>query len=369
MRRHRFSGDGWRGRVHQLFTAVATIAFACCVLLVARISSAQQGRGEVPERIQWTVGPAEADLGGVARLQVPTGYRFTGVPGSKLWMELTNNPYEGELGVLIPPFNEHAGELPAWYIVFSYEAIGHVKDDEKDELGGEAAAAMLQVIREATERGNQERRSRGWPGLTVLGWHQTPHYDPATRNLTWAMRASDGAGTTVNYDSRVLGRRGVMTVKMVLGEEQVAAAVPAYRMVVGGLTFKAGETHAEFRSGDKVAQYGLVGLVTGGSAVAAVKWWKPLVKFGAVLVAVLAVLGRKIASLFGIKGAPQVATVGADGSAAAAEQTVDPDEPASDTPVLVPCPSCKRMNRVPNSRLHDRPKCGSCGSPLMRGRQ
>lgn len=38
-----------------------------------------------------------------------------------------------------------------------------------------------------------------------------------------------------------------------------------------GFKFNQGETYAEFRQGDKVATYGLVGLVAGGAAFAAGK--------------------------------------------------------------------------------------------------
>jgi thioredoxin 2 len=29
------------------------------------------------------------------------------------------------------------------------------------------------------------------------------------------------------------------------------------------------------------------------------------------------------------------------------------------------CPACATKNRVPDERLHDDPKCGKCGAPLM----
>src|SRR4051794_21765440 len=77
------------------------------------------------QQIQWTVGPAEADLGGGARLQVPSGYRFTGPDGARIWAQLCNNPYAGELGVLTPP----VGATSIWYVLFSYDDVGHVSDD------------------------------------------------------------------------------------------------------------------------------------------------------------------------------------------------------------------------------------------------
>ena len=38
------------------------------------------------------------------------------------------------------------------------------------------------------------------------------------------------------------------------------------------------------------------------------------------------------------------------------------------THLLLPCPSCSAMNRVPAARLADRPTCGRCHEPLFGGR-
>lgn len=37
-------------------------------------------------------------------------------------------------------------------------------------------------------------------------------------------------------------------------------------------------------------------------------------------------------------------------------------------PVLIACPSCSTLNRVPAGRLGERPVCGRCRSPLFTGR-
>jgi thioredoxin 2 len=38
-----------------------------------------------------------------------------------------------------------------------------------------------------------------------------------------------------------------------------------------------------------------------------------------------------------------------------------------DASVLLPCPACNTVNRVPESRLADRPVCGSCKQRLFNG--
>lgn len=40
----------------------------------------------------------------------------------------------------------------------------------------------------------------------------------------------------------------------------------------------------------------------------------------------------------------------------------------SDSPILVPCPHCGAMNRVPQSRLAQSPQCGRCHEALFAGK-
>lgn len=40
----------------------------------------------------------------------------------------------------------------------------------------------------------------------------------------------------------------------------------------------------------------------------------------------------------------------------------------SASPFTLPCPHCGAVNRLPASRLHDRPNCGRCRQPLFTGR-
>ncbi|HVS72980.1 MAG TPA: DUF2167 domain-containing protein [Phycisphaerae bacterium] len=266
------------------------------VALLAALALARACRADAAAefaKIHWTVGPATVPVGSMATLKLPEGYRFTDSAGAVIWSRLTENPSHGELGVLIPP----ADSDHTWFMLFAFDAMGYVKDDDK--LDSSAAASILQSVREATEASNEERRKNGWDTMTVVGWEKAPFYDPATHFLTWGIRGrTSGGSENVNYDSRVLGRRGVMKVTLVDDPGAIEATVPTYNSLVTSIAFKPGETYAEFRSGDKVAEYGLVGLITGGTAVVAVKFWKPLMKLGAVVVAAVAGLLTKIKNLF-----------------------------------------------------------------------
>ena len=281
---------------------VMTVA-VCAAVFSASVAKAQSSRRG--SDIEWQVGPGTGQLGDVAQVRIPEDYRFTGKTGVRRFMELTQNPVSGtELGVLVPP--EQSGSK--WFVIFEFNSIGYVKDDDKNKLD---ANAILQSIKEGTKASNEERRQRGWAEMEILGWHTPPRYNQTTNNLTWAIRGSSEGDEVVNYSVRLLGRRGVMDADLVLDPTQVITAVPDFEQLLKGFEFKTGSRYAEFTAGDKVASYGLTALVAGGAGVALAKSgllgkiWKLLV-FGAV--AGLAAIKRAFAALMGKKPAEGPAT-------------------------------------------------------------
>ena len=172
-----------------------------------------------------------------------------------------------------------------WFVVFSYNASGYVKDNEGATLD---AAAILKNIQTGTEEANKERQTRGWGALHIDGWQRAPFYDPRTHNLTWSTRVRDETGNvSINHSVRLLGRGGVMHADLVADPEQMTTAVPTFDGVLSNYHFKEGRTYAEWREGDKVASYGLTALIAGGAGAVAMKTGL-LVKFWKLLVAIFA---------------------------------------------------------------------------------
>lgn len=280
-----------------------SIVLTALALLAPATANAQVDRSEIIKRykeIKWVNGPATGELGN-ASIKIPAGYRFCGADGAEAFCHFTGNNYNGELGVLEPVAK--GKEEPPYFILFTFENSGYVKDDEKDELNDKFADTLLKQFKEGTEAGNKDRAALGAGPIHVTGWSQKPFYDDQTKNLTWAVIVSGEGGSSVNYESKVLGRRGVMSVNMVIDQDKVAATVPEYRKLIGGFAYKSGDTYAEFRDGDKIAEYGLIGLASGGIALAAVKWWKPLMKFGIFIIAAVGLGIKKVLSMFKSKPA------------------------------------------------------------------
>jgi uncharacterized membrane-anchored protein len=234
----------------------------------------EDNEGSVFSRVKWQRGPSKAGMGTIAEIEVPDGYIFAGGDDTRLLMEALHNPINGnELGFFAPT-------SLVWFVVFEFSEVGYVRDDERDKLD---ADKMLASIQQATERSNKQRAKHGWPPLEIIGWEQAPFYEPESHNLTWAIRAQSLGEPVVNYNTRLLGRRGVMSVALVLTPEQLAETVPVFKSALRTYSFKPGGRYAEYRQGDKIARYGLTALVAGGATAVAMKTglfkylWKALV--------------------------------------------------------------------------------------------
>lgn len=266
-------------------------------------------------RIDWVDGPVSARLGDIAEIKVPSGYRFTGKDGTRKFLELTQNPPQGnELGTIIPEVSKEAdgNNSEFWFVIFEFNEVGFVKDDDRDKLD---ADALLKSIKAGTEESNEERAKRGWAAYHVTGWYRPPFYNVSSKNLTWAIQGYAVTGekqeSSVNYSVRILGRRGTMNVDLVLDPNLVNTAALKFETLLTGFSFLPGSRYAEFRAGDKVAEYGLATLVAGGAvAVAAktgllAKLWKLIAAAIAALLAFLKRLWNYFKRLLAGKGSEE----------------------------------------------------------------
>jgi uncharacterized membrane-anchored protein len=240
--------------------------------LGASVASAQQGlspeqRREEFAKLPWQVGPASGAVGSKATLQVPDKARLLPESHGARFLELTGNlPQPGQT-ILV------GGN---WWAVFSFSDIGYIKDDEKLD-----ADELLKTLKASDGPSNEERKKRGIPQLTTDGWAVPPHFDPQTKHLEWGLRlrAEGDLNPVINYTVRMLGRSGYESVTLVSDPTTLERDVAELKAMLKGFAFNGGESYAEFKAGDRVAEIGLGALVLGGAAAAAVKggWWKSLV--------------------------------------------------------------------------------------------
>ena len=277
--------------IHRLLRAVLAGVAGFIVLAVAWPAAPQDS----PERdtarqqmaaLSWQRGPADAQIGKIATLKVAEGQAFLDAPNTRKFLELNRNPPRDNHYTLI-------GGDGTWFAVFYFEDSGYVKDDEKLD-----AAALLKSLQETDEPSNKERKRLGMPPIYTVGWHVPPHYDPLTKRLEWGMRLrTEDNDAIVNYTIRLLGRRGIVHATLVSDPEHLDRDIADFKKALTAYAFIPGETYAEYRAGDRVAEYGLAALVLGGGAAVAVKsgFGKALGKF---IVAGVVGLGSAVAAFF-----------------------------------------------------------------------
>jgi uncharacterized membrane-anchored protein len=131
---------------------------------------------------------------------------------------------------------------------------------------------MLKDLQEADKDNNQARKEAGYPALELVGWAEPPHYDAANKKLYWAkeLHSEGSEQNTVNYDIRVLGRRGYLSLNAVARMEELAEVKTGMQQLLPMVEFDAGSRYADYDKGtDKVAAYGIAALIGGGIAAKA----------------------------------------------------------------------------------------------------
>lgn len=214
--------------------------------------------------------PQSGDIvlrGGIAKVTVPATLRYlspedTETVLAKLW----GNPKgERSLGMLVPAgFDPFADE--SWAVVIDFDESGYVKDDDAAKID---YAKLLSQMRDDMKEGNKARKKQGYEAVELVGWATTPRYDAAAKKLYWAKELKFGtaSGNTLNYNIRMLGRRGVLVLNAVAGMNQLKTVEAATPALLAAVNFEPGHRYADFNaSTDKAASYGIAALVAGGVA-------------------------------------------------------------------------------------------------------
>lgn len=236
-------------------------------------------------------GPKTIALGESIKLELPEKRRFLGQPEAGDFMRSMGNLYNDNLlGVVFP-----VEEDEDWMVTLRYDSEGFIKDDEK--LDGNE---ILESLREGEDDYNEERRKLGFPALHAEGWLEEPRYDKANHHLVWALIVTSENGSSVNLNTRLLGRKGYVSVNLVADRDDIERYRASGAEILHATTFEPGSRYEDFDANvDKVAEYGLTGLVLGGAGLGLAKAGKVglLAKFGKGIVALL-VVGKKFVLVF-----------------------------------------------------------------------
>ena len=205
-----------------------------------------------------------------ARLEVKPGFRFLGHDDTRKVLEQYwgNPPDDSVLGMLVPD-DAGLGMDHSWAVVVTYSDEGYVSDEDAAKIDFDE---LLTQMKQDTQDANEERKQAGFGTVELVGWAQPPRYDAASKRIHWAKElAFDGeAGHTVNYDIRVLGRGGFLSLNAVADAADLGRVRNGMEQVLPMAQFDAGQRYADYKPGsDKLAAYGIAALVGGGLAAKA----------------------------------------------------------------------------------------------------
>lgn len=236
----------------------------------------------------------------VATLNVPENFYYLSPQDTeKVLVEAWGNPPGAGLetmGMLFPsestPFDDDA-----WGVTIEYEEDGYVSDADADEINYDE---LLSQMQEGTRESSRERVEQGYEPIELIGWASKPYYDKESHKLYWAkeIKFGDQPVNTLNYNIRVLGRKGVLVLNFIADMDQQAAIASSMDAVLALAEFNQGSRYGDFNPDlDEVAAYGIGALVAGKVAAKAGLLAAGLIflkKFGIIIAVGAAVLFGKV---------------------------------------------------------------------------
>ena len=242
-------------------------------------------------------------------------YYFVGPDQARsILVDIWRNPPDAAdnvLGMVFPKGKSFVDD--SWSAVITFERSGYVSDDDAKTIDYDA---LLADMKKSDEEQADGVRAQGYPAGIVQRWAQAPTYDAAKHSLVWARDIKfDGTPEdTLNYDIRLLGRSGVLSMNIIAGMSQLGEVHEAAKTFAQVGSFRSGARYADFDpSMDKKAEYGLAGLVAAGAGAAVAKKVGLLAifaKFGKVIIigiiGAFVALRNRIGRLFGRKPALEV---------------------------------------------------------------
>lgn len=272
------------------FLMTTLAALLCCQIANAQeLSDDEIGRlvDSIAASYQYQTG--QITLGdGLATLNVPTGFRYLNPEQSRQVLEdlWGNPPGQVSLGMIFPT-DQGPTDSASFAFNITWDDMGYVKDGDADDINYDE---LLESIKKDSETENQQLVEQGYEPIHIIGWAAAPYYDKEKKVLHWAkeFRVGDYPESTLNYDVRVLGRKGVLSMNaigMMNQLETVKSAVPG---IISSVAFTEGHRYADFSesSGDKIAAWSIGGLVA-GKVLAKAGFFAIIAKFGKVIIVAL----------------------------------------------------------------------------------
>lgn len=201
---------------------------------------------------------------GIATLDLQEGYYFLDQQDARYVLsDLWGNPKDDFTLGMIFPASTSPMQQSGWGISVSFDEIGYVSDKDAAEYDYDT---MLVEMRDSIAEENKQRLEAKYEPITLVGWAARPRYDAQGRKLYWAKELQFGTDPahTLNYNIRVLGRKGVLVLNFIAGMEALPMIEAAVPDVLAMVSYTQGNRYADFvPSLDTVAAVGIGGLIAG----------------------------------------------------------------------------------------------------------
>jgi uncharacterized membrane-anchored protein len=138
----------------------------------------------------------------------------------------------------------------------------------------------------------------------VTGWIEEPALDRTTYTVFWSIEGSTSRGPIVNSIALRLGRNGYERLNWIVDKADYAPVGGQLDVMLQAQRFDPGYRYSDHQPGDRVALYGIAGLVAALAGAKAVKVAAGLglaallKKFGAIAVAAVAAALYRLKNLF-----------------------------------------------------------------------
>lgn len=277
------------------------IGLSFCVSLLAKepgdsvniIAEELKRMDSIENSLNYKTGKIELGSG-IATINVPSNFKFLeSAQAAYVVQDLWGNPKgQAPLGVLFPA-NNNATDAGGYAFIVQFEEMGYVKDGDADKINYDD---LLKDLKEGSIKDNEERTKLGLYTMDLLGWAAKPYYDKEKKVLYWAKEYSiPGAEQhTLNYDVRILGRKGVLILQAVSSMQELDSVNNHLDEVLNMVTFNEGNRYADFNSKtDEVAAWTIGGLVA-GKVLAKAGFFAVILKFLKFIIIGLGVAGTAI---------------------------------------------------------------------------
>ncbi|MBA2745015.1 MAG: DUF2167 domain-containing protein [Flavisolibacter sp.] len=200
---------------------------------------------------------------GMATINIAPGFRFLEAEDTRMILEDVWGNMKGQkaIGMIIP---EGTSAIFADYaFLVEFEEMGYVKDEDADKINYDD---LLKDMKEESMEANKERVKVGHEAMHLLGWASKPYYDKEKKILYWAKEYKVGMSeeNTLNYDVRILGRKGVLVLQAVSSMNSLDSVNKNIPNILGMVAFNEGHKYSDFDSNvDDVAAWTIGGLVAG----------------------------------------------------------------------------------------------------------